>query len=144
MLLTAVGIGALIGALGVASLPNSARRGRLLTLGNLLFPALLLAFAASHSFLLSLLLLVAIGLSFVAQNALANTLIQLTVRDELRGRVMSLYTLTFQVSMRGGGFQAGFVADGLGPALSIGIGALVSLIYGAFVALRYPEIRQMT
>jgi MFS family permease len=143
MLLTAVGIGAVLGALGVASLPNGARRGRLLTAGNLLFPALLLAFSASRSFLLSLVLLVGVGISFVAQNSLANTLIQLIVGDELRGRVMSLYTLTFQTSMRLGGLQAGLLADGIGPALSVGIGAFASLAYGAFVAFRYPEIRRM-
>jgi len=51
MLLTAVGVGAVAGALMVASLPDNARRGRLLTMGNLLFPALLLGFAVSRSFL---------------------------------------------------------------------------------------------
>jgi predicted MFS family arabinose efflux permease len=143
MLLTAVGIGAVTGALLVASLPNDARRGPLLTAGNLFFPALLLTFAISRSFLLSLVVLVGIGVAFVMQNALANTLIQLNVADELRGRVMSLYTLTFQVSMRAGGLQAGLLADSLGPAVSIGIGASLSLAYGAFVALRYPALRRM-
>ncbi len=143
MLLTAVGIGAVTGALLVASLPDSRRRGPLLTLGNLLFPALLLAFAASRSFLLSIVVLIGVGMSFVAQNSLANTMIQLIVPNELRGRVMSLYTLTFQVSMRAGGLQAGLVADALGPALSIAIGAFMSLAYGAFVALRYPKLRNM-
>ena len=56
---------------------------------------------------------------------------------------MSIYTLTFQVSMRAGGLQAGLVADSLGPALSIGIGAVASLAYGMFVAIRYPELRKM-
>jgi MFS family permease len=143
MLLTAVGIGAVTGALLVASLPDTARRGRLLTLGNLLFPALLLAFAASRSFPLSMAILIGVGMSFVAQNALANTLIQLIVPNQLRGRVMSLYTLTFQSAMRLGGLQAGFVADSLGPALSIAIGAFVSLCYGGFVAVRYPKLRNM-
>jgi len=144
MLLTAVGIGAVTGALVVASLPDHARRGRLLTMGNLLFPALLLAFSVSRSFLLSILLLAGIGTSFVMQNSLANTLIQLIVPNELRGRVMSLYTLTFQTSMRAGGLQAGLVADAVGPALSIAIGAFASLAYGVFVAIRYPKLRNMT
>jgi predicted MFS family arabinose efflux permease len=143
MLLTAIGVGAVTGALLVASLPNDARRGPLLTAGNLLFPAGLLLFSLSRSFIVSLLLLVAIGIAFVAQNALANTLIQLNIPDELRGRVMSLYTLTFQVSMRAGGLQAGLVADSLGPAMSVGIGAAVSLAYGLFIAIRYPALRRM-
>lgn len=143
MLLTAVGVGAVIGALGIASLPGNARRGRWLTAGNLLFPLLLLGFAASRSFVVSLLLLMGVGLSFVAQNSLVNTMIQLTVPDEVRGRVMSLYSLTFQVSMRAGGFQAGLVADGFGPAVSIAVGAAISLAYGVFVAIRYPKLRNM-
>jgi predicted MFS family arabinose efflux permease len=143
MLLTAIGVGAVAGALLVASLPNDARRGPLLTAGNLLFPALLLLFSLSRSFVVSLLLLVGVGIAFVAQNALANTLIQLNIPDELRGRVMSLYTLTFQVSMRAGGLQAGLVADSLGPAMSVGIGAVVSLAYGLFVAIRYPALRRL-
>jgi predicted MFS family arabinose efflux permease len=143
MLLTAVGAGAVTGALWVASLPNNARRGHWLTAGNLAFPALLVGFALSRSFTLSLLLLAGIGVSFVAQNSLANTLIQLTVADEVRGRVMSLYTLTFQVMMRAGGLQAGLVADALGPAFAVGAGALLSLAYGAFVAVRYPRLRKI-
>ena len=107
ILLTAVGIGAVMGALLVASLPENARRGRMLTAGNLAFPLVLLFFAASRSFVLSLALLILVGISFVWQNALANTLLQIVTPDEMRGRVMSLYSLTFQGMMRVGGLQAG-------------------------------------
>jgi len=71
----------------------------------------LLFFAMSRSFVFSLVLMVLAGISFVWQNALANTLLQLITPDELRGRVMSLYSLTFQGMMRVGGLQAGLVAD---------------------------------
>lgn len=143
MLLTVVGIGALVGALVVASLPDQAPRGKLLTLGNLAFPLLLLAFSVSRSFLLSLALLFFTGISFVWQNALANTLIQLISPDVLRGRVMAVYTMVFQSMMRLGGLQAGFMADWVSAPFSVGIGAVVSLIYGAFVAVRVPEIRRL-
>ena len=103
LLLTIVGLGALVGALAVASLPERARRGRWLTVGNLAFPALLLGFAVSRSFVVSLLLLFGVGASFVMQNALANTLLQIITPDAVRGRVMSVYTLTFQSAMRLGG-----------------------------------------
>ena len=142
ILLTAVGIGALAGALLVASLPENARRGRMLTVGNLVFPLTLLFFAASRSFVLSLALMVLAGISFVWQNALANTLLQIVTPDELRGRVMSLYSLTFQGMMRVGGLQAGFVADWIGAPLSVGIGATISLAYGLFVAVRFPKVRE--
>jgi predicted MFS family arabinose efflux permease len=143
ILLTAVGIGAVAGALLVASLPENARRGRMLTVGNLAFPLVLLFFAASRSFVLSLALMILAGISFVWQNALANTLLQIVTPDELRGRVMSLYSLTFQGMMRVGGLQAGIVADWIGAPLSVGIGAAISLAYGLFVAVRFPKVREM-
>jgi MFS family permease len=143
LLLTTVGVGALVGALAVASLPERARRGRWLTAGNLAFPALLLAFSISRSFVVSLALLFGVGISFVMQNALANTLLQIIAPDAVRGRVMSVYTLTFQSSMRLGGLQAGLAADAIGASLAVGIGAVVSLGYGLFVAVRFPKVREM-
>ena len=132
-----------MGALFVASMRPTVRRGGWLTLGNLGFPALILLMALSRSFLLSCALLVGIGFSFVVQNALANTLIQVTVPDKLRGRVMSFYSLTFQGMMRMGGMQAGVMGDALGAPLAVGIGGVICLAYGLFVALRYPKVREM-
>jgi MFS family permease len=143
LLMAAVGLGAVIGALSVASLPGEARRGRWLTLGNLGFPALVLVVALSRSFPLSLVVLTGVGASFVAQNALTNTLIQLEVPDHLRGRVMSFYALTFQMMMRIGGMQAGALGDLWGAPLTVGLGAALCLAYGLFVAWRFPRIRQM-
>ena len=84
-----------------------------------------------------------VGISFVWQNSLANTLLQLVTPDQVRGRVMSLYSLTFQGMMRVGGLQAGLVADWIGAPLSVGIGAAISLAYGLFVAIRFPKVREM-
>jgi MFS family permease len=142
-LMAAGGVGAVTGALFVASLPPKARRGRWLTAGNLAFPALLIGVALSQSFWVTELLLVGIGFSFVAQNALVNTLIQFAVPDEVRGRVMSVYSLSFQGMMRLGGMQAGFVGEALGAPLSVGIGAAVSLLFGVAVAVRFPRVREM-
>jgi predicted MFS family arabinose efflux permease len=127
----------------VASLPNNTRRGLLLTLGNLAFPLFLLLFAFSTNFLVSLILTLFIGFSFVWQNALANTLLQFVTPNELRGRVMGVYSMTFQTMFRLGGLQAGFMADWLGAPISLGIGAGLSLLYGGFVAIRYPKVRQL-
>jgi MFS family permease len=143
LLYTTLGIGAVMGALVVASLPAKARRGRLLTLGNLAFPLFLLLFAFSSHFPISLILMLFIGFSFVWQNSLANTLLQFITPDELRGRVMGVYTMTFQTMFRLGGLQAGFVADWLGAPLAVGIGAIISLIYGVFVAIRFPKVREL-
>lgn len=141
-LMTTVGLGALVGALVVASLPANSPYGKLMTLGNLAFPLLLLLFSASRSFLLSLVVMFFTGISFVWQNALANTLLQIVSPDELRGRIMSVYTMVFQSMMRLGGLQAGLVADAVSAPISVAIGAVVSLLYGGFVALRVPELRR--
>ena len=123
ILLTMVGIGAVVSALIIASMSESSKRGALLTVGNLAFPLTLLLFALSRSFLTSAVVMFFTGVSFVMQNVLANTLLQIASPDELRGRVMSFYTMTFQGMMRLGGLQAGLMADWLTAPLSVGIGA---------------------
>ena len=143
LLLTMVGIGAVISALVVASLDSSARRGWYLTLCNFVFPALLLAFSISKSFIASLVVLFGVGFAFVMQNALANTLLQIISPDELRGRVMGFYTMTLQVTMRLGGVQAGYAADWFSAPVSVGVGAAVSLVYAAYVALKFPSVRAL-
>ncbi len=143
LLLSGVGAGAIIGALLVASLPEKAPRGKMLTLGNLAFPAFLLLFAGSRSLSFSLIIMLFVGLSHVFQNAMANTLLQLNAPDELRGRVMSLYSLVSGGMTHVGGLQAGFGADWLSAPLSIGLGGAISLAYGIFVAVRYPRVRQL-
>jgi MFS family permease len=143
LLYSMLGVGAVIGALVVASLPTNARRGRLLTIGNLAFPLFLLLFAFSSHFPISLILMLFVGFSFVWQNAIANTLLQFVTPDELRGRVMGVYTMTFQTMFRLGGLQAGFAADWLGAPISVGVGAALSVVYGLFIAIRYPKVRNL-
>lgn len=143
LLLSAVGFGAVIGAFIVASLPEGAKRGRMLTLGNLCFPLFLLIFVSLNSMAPSLVVIFLVGMSNVFQNSMVNTLIQIAVPNQLRGRVMSMYSMISRGSSRLGGLQAGFTADWIGAPLSVGIGALVSLFYGVFVAFRYPKIRKM-
>ncbi len=143
LLLAAVGTGAVVGALYIASLKSDARRGVMLTIGTIGFPAILLLFSLSRSFLLSMGLLLVMGFTFTWQNALANTLLQIASPDEMRGRVMSFYTMTTQAMMRMGGLQAGFMADWMGAPFALGIGAVISLIYGLLVAVRFPGIRKL-
>jgi len=143
LLLSSVGTGALMGALIAASLPKGAKRGRWLTIGNLSFPFLLLIFVVSRSVAVSMFVMVLVGVSHVLQNAMANTLLQITSPDQLRGRVMSQYALVSQGMTHVGGLQVGFVADWIGAPLSVGIGASVSLLYGLFIALRYTKVRNL-
>jgi hypothetical protein len=114
----------------------------LLTLGNLALPTLLLLFVNSQTFIISLILMVMVGMGQVFQNALANTLLQINSPDELRGRIMSQYSLVNQGMHQLGGLQAGFVADWIGAPLSVAIGATCSLAYGIFVSSVSHRLRK--
>jgi MFS family permease len=142
LLMGAFGLGALFGAL-LVGVYSDRGRGRLLTIGNLFFPLFLLIFAASQAWWLSLFTLIAVGVVFILQNALTNTLVQLASPDQLRGRVMSIYSILFQGMQGAGRMQGGFTATFIGAPLAVGVGALMSLAYGVFVAVRWPKIRQL-
>jgi MFS family permease len=137
-----MGVGAMVGAIFVASMSERARRGRYLTMGNLLFPGALLFFAFSKSFIASLLVLFVVGFSFVCQNALTNIMLQLLSPDEIRGRIMGLYSMMFQSMSRLGSMEAGLMADWISAPVSVGLGALISLLFGIFIAFRFPTVRQ--
>lgn len=139
---SARGIGALFGALTLASVSGVAPKGKLITWGGLIFPALLIVFALINFLPLSLLLLVGIGFWFVFFINSANALIQSLVPDELRGRVMSIYTLTFFGSMPIGSLVAGSVAERIGEPAMVILGAGAVLAYALFVLLRVPQVRQ--
>jgi hypothetical protein len=79
----------------------------------------------------------------VLQNALTNTLVQVTSPDNMRGRIMSVYSMVFQGLMRAGGMQAGFMETMVGAPLAVASGALLSLLYGSFVFFKWPQIRRM-
>lgn len=137
------GFGALCGALMVASWAKPRRRGPMLTIGNISFPLALLLFALSRSIGLSLGLLFLVGVGWVMQTSLTNTLLQLTTPDSVRGRVMSVYSMLFQGMFRVGSMGAGMIAAVAGPPFAVGLGAALALAYGALVAARWPRIRRL-
>lgn len=142
VMLGAFGIGALLGALIVGAYGQRGR-GQWLTLGNLALPFGLCVFAATRSFWLAIVLMLGIGVVFVIQNALANTLVQISSPDSLRGRVMSIYAIMFQGMQGAGRMQAGLVENFTTAPFSVAIGALASLVYGIFVFFKWPQIRRM-
>jgi MFS family permease len=94
-LMACLGLGALSGALFMAYRTGTGSLGRLAGLFSLTFGALLVAFSQSRSFALSCALLTACGFCMMAQMAATNTCLQSFVPDPLRGRLMSLYVITF-------------------------------------------------
>ena len=143
LLSAAVGVGALMGALIVASLGTFQHKGVLLTMGNLFFPTMVLLFTASNIFPVSMLVLVGAGLGFMVQNAMTNTLIQLAVPDDLRGRIMSVYMLVFQGFFPLGSLMAGAIAQQFGVPFGAAFGGTIALIAGLFWLWRAPYIRKL-
>lgn len=140
---SARGAGALAGALMIASLGNFRYRGKLLTIGSLAFPVLLLVFAFVRSTWLSLLILVGVGWAFMVLFNLLNTILQTLVTDELRGRVMSIYTLTFFGGMPIGALWAGALAEQVGEPQTVILGALISLVFAGVVLWKIPQVRNL-
>lgn len=143
MLSAAIGVGALTGALLVASLGNFNRKGLLLTAGNVFFPTMVLLFASSRMLPFSMLILVGAGLGFMVQNAMSNTLVQMNVPDHLRGRVMSVYMLVFQGFFPIGSLMAGAIAQNFGVPIGAAFGGTIALIAGLFWLWRAPYIRKL-
>ncbi len=138
---SARGLGALSGALMIAWLGRINYKGKLLTSGLFAFPGLLLLFALARWLPLSLLALVGVGWGFMVLFNMANTLIQTLVSDQLRGRVVSVYTLSFFGLMPLGALLAGSVAEIIGEPLTIILSALISFGFAVFLWLRVPALR---
>ncbi len=140
---SARGVGSLSGALMIASLGRFKFKGKLLTIGSLVFPLALILFAQFRVLPLSLLTLFIVGWGYMSLFNMGNVLIQTHVDDELRGRVMSVYALAFGGLMPLGALLAGTVADQVGSPTAIVAGALVTLALAVAVWWRVPKLRAL-
>jgi MFS family permease len=143
LLTAAVGVGAVLGSLFMASSTVVKVRAGPMIVGSILFPLSLLAFAFTSSFALSLGFLVVSGFGLVVQNTSINSIIQIQVSDELRGRIMSIYLLAFFGAMPLGALQVGFVAQALGSAAGMGVSAAVGLVLTAGILAASPGLRRI-
>lgn len=125
LLLGANGVGALLGALTVATF-GTRIKPRVLVLGGLwLFCAMLLALSLTRNYVVALICLALGGWGMLIYFSTTNTLIQTAVADNMRGRVMGIWALVFGGLMPLGGLQAGAVAQYLGVPRAIALGAIV-------------------
>ena len=123
MLLSANGIGALCGALAVAAFGNRIH-WRLLVFGGLgLFSLMLLLLAVTRNYYLALVFLAIAGWGMLLYFSTTNTLIQMSVADGMRGRVMGVWALVFGGMMPVGGLEAGALSHWLGVPGAVAIGA---------------------
>lgn len=143
LLQSARGVGALISALFIASLGRFQFKGKLLTFGSFMFPILLIVFAFMRWLPVSLLVLVGVGLSLILVFNIANALVQTLVTDELRGRVMGVYTVSFFGLMPIGALIMGMLAENFGSMTAIIIGASVTVLNAVLIYFFVPAIRKL-
>lgn len=141
VLMTCIGVGAMIGALGVAAAGQRMQRYHPLAVTSLAYPALIVVAALSRSEVLTGILLFGIGIAMVVNSAVINTTLQSTSPDPLRGRVMSIYVAVYIGTNPIGSFVGGFIARHWGAPAAIGGMAAVMGIYGVWALRRYPELR---
>ena len=127
-LMAASGVGSLVAALGLAfrGKPKSSR----IASGAIILGIASMAMAVTSTYVVVFALMVLVGYGGISMAATANATIQLAVPDELRGRVMSVYTTIFASSAPIGGLLMGGIATSFGTAVAIGIGGVLSGIVG--------------
>jgi MFS family permease len=141
ILMTSAGLGALIGALMLASRRRVKGLSRIVSIACAAFGVALILFSFSHWWILSAVLLVPVGFSVMTQMGSTNTLIQSMVPDRLRGRTMAVYSMMFLGVAPFGALLSGWSADRIGAPHTLAIGGVIA-IFGAIAYARHlPKIR---
>ncbi len=140
-LMAASGVGALSGALYLASRKNVLGLSKIIPIAATTFGIGLIAFSLSRFFLLSLVLLSIAGLGMMIQIAASNTILQTIVDDDKRGRVMSFYTMAFMGSAPFGSLFAGSMTSIIGAPNTILVGGVTCIIGAALFAYKLPMIK---
>jgi MFS family permease len=141
-LLGAVGTGALLGAIYLASRKSILGLGRWIAIAAGIFSLGLICFSFSKNIYLSLLLMFFTGFGMMMQMASSNTLLQTLVDDDKRGRVMSLYVMAFMGTAPFGSFMAGALASTIGAPYTILSGGIVCLLGAIIFAKNLPSLRK--
>lgn len=136
-MLAVFGIGAVIGAIGVASLGNVRHKAIIAIVTQMTFGGLMVAFSFSRNQVLSSAILFVAGAALMIIFAMFMTLVQSNVEDHLRGRVVSIYSLAFRGAMPLGNLVAGVVGAAISVPKMLMIDGLVLVILGSIVLLRH-------
>lgn len=130
------GLGALLAAVIVSSGYKKISSMKLIMGGNLLFALSIIAFTFASNIWIALPFQFLAGCGLLMQFSVINSTIQHMVDDKIRGRVLSIYTLSFLGMSPFGSLQIGFVAQHLGPQFAMRLGAFIILAYAIFVYLQ--------
>lgn len=142
-MLSTAGSGALCGALLVAYLGDFRRKGWLVLGGAMAFGVSVAMFALSTRLVLSLTFLFALGFALVVSVATTNTLLQKLVTDQMRGRVMSMFVLSFMGTMPIGNIAAGAASHRFGAPHTLAFGGVVVAIVATAIAIFNKRLREL-
>ncbi|MCH8974628.1 MAG: MFS transporter, partial [Chloroflexi bacterium] len=143
LLMSSTGVGSLIGLATFNWLHKRLRPGTVIIFGLTLFSTSLIFFSASTWFLLSLALLAVVGAGHVYYGTSAQVVLQTLVPEELRGRVMALYSMLWSL-MLVSGTMLNMVAAVVGPQLALAGGCVIVLLYVWLVVARSSTIRHLS
>lgn len=133
------GVGSVIGAFVTSAIARKFRSSTLILAGGLTFSLCLFTFSLTNNYLLALFVLLIGGFGMTIQNATVQATIQRLVDDNFRGRVLSIQSLMLMGLHPFGSFQAGAVAEHLGPQFAIRLGAMVIFISAILLFLKRPK-----
>jgi len=139
---SAGGLGALCGVLAVAYFSHSRAKGRQAIGGAIIFGILLICFALSKSYHLSLLLACALGIASQFYITVINAILQVNLPDQLRGRVMGIYGLTWEL-MPVGGLIAGAIAEYAGAPAAVVLGGALVAVMALGIGIFSPNMRRL-
>ena len=142
-LMGASGIGALSGALYLASRRSLIGTENKIPLAAIILGVGLIAFSFSRYLWLSLFCMIFVGFGTIVQAASSNILLQTISDDDKRGRVMSFYAMAFMGTMPFGSLLAGSLASIIGAANTLLIGSSVCILGALLFAFKLPSIQRM-
>jgi predicted MFS family arabinose efflux permease len=137
------GAGAFCGALFLAYLGDFKRKGWSVLAGAFGFGVSVIAFSQATHLAWSLACLFGVGFTIVTSVAVTNTLLQQLVTDEMRGRVMSMFILSFIGAMPLGNLLAGTVSQRYGVQSALTLGGICIVVYVTIVTLRNKRLREL-
>lgn len=142
LLQATAGVGALAGALYLASRASVLGLGRLIVTSAALFGLGLVAFSRAHALWLAMPLLLLAGTGMMVQTAASNTIIQTIVDEDKRGRVMSLLAMSLFGTVPLGSLIAGALATHIGAQNTILLGGAICVVASGFFLRALPEVRR--
>ncbi|MDD5281256.1 MAG: MFS transporter [Candidatus Omnitrophica bacterium] len=143
VLMSSIGLGALIGSLILARLGDFKYKGKFLIWSVFLFSLLLINFSLSKNYIWSVVSLISLGGISIPTTAVINTLLQVKVPDEFRGRVMSLFMITFAGIMPFGSLISGSLAQAIGISAALFLCGLICFILFMSISLLFPGLKDL-